>query len=59
MEGLKPPTRLLATFAGSTTITSVAIVEKIIDLKPDEAALLKRISATNLKAEGIDSFIYK
>ena len=34
------------------------IVEKIFDLKPDEEALLKRISATNLKAEGIDTFIY-
>ena len=28
-------------------------------MKPDEEALLKRISATNLKAEGIDAFIYK
>jgi len=56
---VKPPTRLIAAFADSATVTQVSIVEKIFDLKPDEKALLKRISATNLKAEGINAFIYK
>lgn len=41
MQGIKPPTRLIATFANSNTVTEVSIIEKVFELKPDEEKLLK------------------
>ncbi len=38
---------------------SFRVEERIYKLERDEAAMLKRIQDTNLKAKGIDSFLYE